>query len=111
MSATQIVIEDLGSQNGVYVNGSRINGPSELRAGDVLRICTHELELVSVELPPEPEPNRYRITAETFSGSEKATLVDEIRTGASRPPGTSRPPAQSPVPMREHAGRADTAAE
>lgn len=89
VSPSQIVIEDLGSQNGVYVNGTRIHGPCELRAGDVLRICTHELELVDVELappPPEPEPNRYRITADTLSGASKTTLVEEVHTAASRPP-------------------------
>ena len=99
VSASQIVIEDLGSQNGVYVNGTRIQGPSELKAGDRLRICTHELELVGVDLPPplalEPEPNRYRITAETFTGSEKATLVEEFHSAPSRPP-----LASAPVPQR-----------
>jgi len=89
VSPAQIVIEDLGSQNGVYVNGTRIHGPCELRAGDLLRICTHELELVDVELAPprpEPEPNRYRITADTLSGASKTTLVEEVHSAASRPP-------------------------
>jgi pSer/pThr/pTyr-binding forkhead associated (FHA) protein len=86
VSSAQIVIEDLGSQNGVYVNGARIQGPCELRAGDVLRICTHELQLVDIDSQPrsDPEPNRYRITADTFTGSEKATLLEELH--ASRPP-------------------------
>ncbi len=88
VSTAQIVIEDLGSQNGVYVNGERIHGPCELKAGDVIRICTHELELVDMDLQPpsEPEPNRYRITADTFTGAEKATLVEELNTSTSRPP-------------------------
>jgi pSer/pThr/pTyr-binding forkhead associated (FHA) protein len=92
VSAAQIVVEDLGSQNGVHVNGARIHGPTELRSGDVLRICTHELELVDVQLeaPPEPEPNRYRITADTASGAEKTTLVEELHTGTSRPPQPQR---------------------
>jgi pSer/pThr/pTyr-binding forkhead associated (FHA) protein len=94
VSAAQIVVEDLGSQNGVYVNGARIHGPTELRSGDVMRICTHELELVDVQLEPapepEPEPNRYRITADTASGAEKTTLVEELHTGTSRPPTPAR---------------------
>lgn len=92
VNATQIVIEDLGSQNGVYVNGTRIQGPCELHAGDTLRICTHELELVQTQLEPEPEDdsNRYRITADTLTGAEKTTLVEELSVGTSRPP----PPAQ-----------------
>ncbi len=90
VSPTQIVIEDLGSQNGVYVNGTRIQGPCELHAGDRLRICTHELELVDTQIEVLPEPNLYRITADTFSGADKATLVEELHTGTSRPPPAQR---------------------
>jgi len=87
VSPTQIVIEDLGSQNGVYVNGARIHGPSELKAGDVLRICTHELELVEMETEGPTEANRYRVTADTFTGADRTTLVEELHVGTSRPPG------------------------
>ncbi len=92
VNAAQIVIEDLGSQNGVYVNGSRIQGPCELHAGDVLRICTHELELVQTQIEPEPEDdsNRYRITADTLTGADKTTLVEELNVGTSRPPPAQR---------------------
>jgi pSer/pThr/pTyr-binding forkhead associated (FHA) protein len=103
VSPAQIVIEDLGSQNGVYVNGTRIHGPCELRAGDLLRICTHELELVDVELappPPDPEPNRYRITADTLSGASKTTLVEEVHTAASRPPAPRMNMRVEPRPPR-----------
>lgn len=31
-------IEDLGSTNGTYVNGRRINSPAELRSGDSIKI-------------------------------------------------------------------------
>jgi pSer/pThr/pTyr-binding forkhead associated (FHA) protein len=95
VSPSQIVIEDLGSQNGVYVNGTRIQGPCELRAGDRLRICTHELELVDVQVELPPEPNRYRITADTFDGADKTTLVEELSVGTSRPP-----PQQQRISMR-----------
>jgi pSer/pThr/pTyr-binding forkhead associated (FHA) protein len=95
VSPSQIVIEDLGSQNGVYVNGTRIQGPCELRAGDRLRICTHELELVDVQVELPPEPNRYRITADTFEGADKTTLVEELSAGTSRPP-----PQQQRMSMR-----------
>lgn len=38
-------VEDLGSTNGTYVNGDRVEGARLLRAGDVLRIGETELEL------------------------------------------------------------------
>ncbi|MET0794804.1 MAG: FHA domain-containing protein, partial [Polyangiaceae bacterium] len=82
VNPTQIVIEDLGSQNGVYVNGTRIQGPCELHPGDKLRICSHELELVDTLEEPEPPPNRYRITADTLTGANKTTLFDEVRPTA-----------------------------
>ena len=91
VSPTQIVIEDLGSQNGVHVNGTRIQGPCELRAGDTLRICSHELVLVDTIEATQGEPNRYRITADTLSGSEKTTLLEELHP-------TSRPPARTQRP-------------
>jgi len=113
VNATHIVIEDLGSQNGVYVNGSRIQGPRELRAGDVLRICTHELELVQTQVPPEPPPeevNRYRITADTMTGADKNTLVEEVSVGMSRPPVAQRvnmrlePSTFAPAPSSRSGG-------
>lgn len=90
VSPTQIVIEDLGSQNGVRVNGTKIQGPCELHAGDVLRICSHEMELVdTVDQQTDDAPNRYRITADTLSGADTTTLLDELHR-------TSRPPAHTP---------------
>jgi pSer/pThr/pTyr-binding forkhead associated (FHA) protein len=87
----RIVVEDLGSQNGVYVNGARIQGPCELFAGDKLRICSHELELVGGVEEPETPPNRYRITADTLTGADKTTLLEELHP-------TSRPPAPAVRP-------------
>ena len=91
VSATQIVVEDLGSQNGVYVNGARIQGPCELLAGDKLRICSHELELVDSFEEPETPPNRYRITADTLSGADKTTLLEELHPTTHPPARTARP--------------------
>ncbi len=94
VSPTQIVIEDLASQNGVQVNGERIQGPRELHTGDIVRICSHELELVDCGEEAAHEPNRYRLTGDTLSGADKITLHEELQYP------TSRPPARSQRPMR-----------
>jgi pSer/pThr/pTyr-binding forkhead associated (FHA) protein len=91
VSPTEIIVEDLASQNGVYVNGTRIEGPRELVAGDTLRICSHELELVDTSQELRADANRYRVTADTLSGADKATLQEQLRP-------TSRPPARSTRP-------------
>ena len=40
------VVEDLGSTNGVKVNGRRINGPTELESGDRLALGTADVRFV-----------------------------------------------------------------
>lgn len=93
VAANQIVIEDLDSQNGVHVNGQRVHGPRELCAGDVVRICSHELELVDfVAEEPTPQPNRYRLTGDTLTGTDKATLVEELQRPKSYAPARSYRP-------------------
>jgi pSer/pThr/pTyr-binding forkhead associated (FHA) protein len=101
VSETQIVIEDLGSQNGVYVNGTRIEEPCELRAGDTLRICSHEMELVDTVEDALKEQNRYRISADTLSGIDKTTLLEELHP-------TTRPPAPRPNMRLDASSRPST---
>jgi pSer/pThr/pTyr-binding forkhead associated (FHA) protein len=36
------VLQDVASKNGTYLNGSRIAGPTKLKAGDVIRICNRQ---------------------------------------------------------------------
>jgi len=108
VSQTQIVIEDLGSQNGVYVNGQRLQGPCELQAGDNLRICSHELSLVNAFEEAELEPNRYRITGDTLSGADKTTLLEQLHPLARSLERSQRPNMRvdsstgvpSPAPVR-----------
>jgi pSer/pThr/pTyr-binding forkhead associated (FHA) protein len=44
----RIVIEDLGSSNGTFVNGRRIDGPTDVRPGDLIGLGSHTL-LLAVE--------------------------------------------------------------
>lgn len=67
------------------------------RATD-FRICTHELELVDTQIEVPAEPNLYRVTADTFSGADKTTLVEELHTGTSRPPAAPRMSMRIDVP-------------
>jgi ABC-2 type transport system permease protein len=47
-----LMIEDLGSTNGTSVNGERISGPRELRAGDTVSVGSSTMEV----LGPPPQP-------------------------------------------------------
>lgn len=46
----QVIVEDLGSSNGTFVNGARISGPTLLRPGDVLGLA----QTVTFALAAEP---------------------------------------------------------
>jgi pSer/pThr/pTyr-binding forkhead associated (FHA) protein len=83
-----LLLRDLGSSNGTYVNGRRVQ-ESPLLAGDVLRIGTLEF-LVQVDGTPE----------------EPAAVTDEGRVAAGdlRPPGLSH---LNPTAQAEAAEAAD----
>ncbi len=48
-SGSLILIEDLGSSNGTYVNGQRIERPVAVAPGDQIRLGNHTLALVDAE--------------------------------------------------------------
>jgi pSer/pThr/pTyr-binding forkhead associated (FHA) protein len=54
--ADQVVLEDLGSTNGTWVNGVRIDRPTPIDAGDVVRIgeTTLALEIVGHVVEDDP---------------------------------------------------------
>jgi pSer/pThr/pTyr-binding forkhead associated (FHA) protein len=49
----RLTIEDLGSANGTFVNGERVEKPRALRLGDSIKIGSTTLELVAAEAAPE----------------------------------------------------------
>jgi len=50
-----VEVRDLGSRNGVLVNGTRIDGPSLLKDGDQVRVGAQDLLLSSVERDPRDD--------------------------------------------------------
>ena len=65
------VVEDLGSQNGVYVNGGRIAGKRTLRHGDVLRVGRDDLQLLFFD-EEEAEPRRREVK------TVQRPMIDEL---------------------------------
>jgi hypothetical protein len=82
-----VIVEDLGSSNGTYVNGERISGPVELGAGDELQVGATVLGVeggtaATALMPPGAPP-----TAE--------------HPGPAAPPSPRRPsPGRGPAPRR-----------
>ncbi|MCJ7706020.1 MAG: FHA domain-containing protein [Anaerolineales bacterium] len=84
----RVIITDLGSINGTFVNGARIEQPQELRHGDLVRVGPFELRCEML-IPPEPEiPERSTIVMEepsrlprleVSSGSQRGLVIDLTR--------------------------------
>jgi tRNA A-37 threonylcarbamoyl transferase component Bud32 len=55
----RLSIDDLGSANGTFVNGERVVGPRELRAGDMVRVGSTTLEVTAAgRASPPPRVHR-----------------------------------------------------
>ena len=48
------IVEDLGARNGTFVNGVRIDGPTPVAAGDVLKMGASMIRLTEPGVTPEP---------------------------------------------------------
>lgn len=63
--SAEVLIEDLGSSNGTFVNGQRIDRPTVVRPGDIIGLGSYSLALVFPpgSVPPEP-PEVHREVAD-----------------------------------------------
>lgn len=58
---SQILIQDLGSKNGTYVNGKRVDGEEGLKAGDTVAVGTIELEVMIDSKVAEKRPQAKNV--------------------------------------------------
>jgi pSer/pThr/pTyr-binding forkhead associated (FHA) protein len=73
----EVIIRDLKSRNGTFVNGERVNGEAVLLAGDVLRVGPVEFEALIEQTP----------------GKAKRSKVSDIKEAVARTAGGNSVPA------------------
>ena len=76
-SGDRIVVEDLGSSNGTFVNGRRIDGPAEIKAGDSIGLGSYTL-LLAVD----PEAVAGEAVAPTDGAAPRTSTVFDGRLAA-----------------------------
>jgi len=93
-------VEDLGSTNGTFVNGSRIAGPRKLDVGDVIRVGVTELEVrVGTGTADNGSPNRAGARASHFVDDDITERAEEgEHLTDDRPPESSHPVEQRGSP-------------
>jgi hypothetical protein len=62
VAGSTVTIEDLGSRNGLHINGRPIDGARELADGDRIRIGSHEMVFSCVEVQPQRTRSRTPAT-------------------------------------------------
>jgi hypothetical protein len=88
--AEGLVIEDLGSSNGTFVNDRRISTPTPLRSGDVVKLGQTSFD---VEVEPGAQPTTVR---ETMSPPSEAPPSEAPPPAAVAPPPVP-PAAEAPT--------------
>jgi predicted component of type VI protein secretion system len=104
---TGVVVEDLGSLNGTFVDGARIDAPVTLTADATLRVGISEMSLRLALPKPESEPEPDEQAHDTGRTRVATTIVPEPSAAPSEPapipqPQVTRvrqvPDAQPPEP-------------
>lgn len=67
-----LVIDDLGSRNGTFVNGERLKEPTALKDGDVITVCNMRFVVV---LTPQNTPSPNITTLKDHDSTTK--LIEE----------------------------------
>jgi DNA-binding CsgD family transcriptional regulator len=70
----ELSVEDLGSTNGIFVNGVRVEGTRLLGHGDVLSLGKAELRIME-----EEEKSRRSTMSTVQTSEESAALIAEVR--------------------------------
>ncbi len=97
-----VAVRDLGSKNGVYVNGRRVDVEQELKNGDRLAIGPLEFEVVlTVELKSAPKPKIASI-ADVVARTVEQNSINVATAKQGRPQNVAsapQPVAPAPEPV------------
>jgi pSer/pThr/pTyr-binding forkhead associated (FHA) protein len=98
-----IVIEDLGSYNGVRVNGEKITGPTKIKEGDLVEIGDYDLGIQGkLDTPMGAESAAKPKQTTIPPGAMKARTTPPPQQPVAAPPPPAPPPPQAaPPPAQE----------
>lgn len=106
VEGSQVMVEDLGSANGTYVDGERIAGPTPLSAQGSAMVGEYELRVKA----PARRPTRTNAAAASEAGPRPTRAIPAAKSGGARPAGAglAKRPAGAVAPASGTAGGALT---
>jgi hypothetical protein len=103
-TADGLIVTDLGSRNGISVNGERVRGTVRLRPGDELRLATTRLRFADPSMPsgkgaPSPERGAQRLTRSSTQDlpGVRELLARELRDAQPQPRGLADGAPELPI--------------
>jgi pSer/pThr/pTyr-binding forkhead associated (FHA) protein len=83
-SENEVIVRDLKSRNGTFVNDERVEGEAVLLAGDILKVGPLEFEIVLEQTPGKPKRPKVADIKEAVartaggSGIESTSDIDDV---------------------------------
>jgi ABC transport system ATP-binding/permease protein len=107
-----LLIEDLGSYNGVRVNGERIAGPTRIKEGDLIEIGDYDLGVQGrIEFPTTPPPSQAKVGRTTIppgAMAQRAAPITQpqvqVAPAGMAEPSAPPPPASAAMPAASAGG-------
>jgi pSer/pThr/pTyr-binding forkhead associated (FHA) protein len=102
-----VLVEDLGSYNGIRINGEKIQGRAQIHDGDLIQIgdydlaIQHEGQTQPQPQPPPPPPVLEPPPVPTNGAHPAAAATEQVRP---EPIEAAPPPAPPPVPTAASRG-------
>jgi serine phosphatase RsbU (regulator of sigma subunit)/pSer/pThr/pTyr-binding forkhead associated (FHA) protein len=78
-------LEDLGSNNGTYINGIRLQSATQLRHDDEIMIANNRIRVESTEFPSEPKQAEGNVTIVDVAGQSLIRSRDDASSSGRLP--------------------------
>lgn len=96
-----VLVEDLGSYNGIRINGEKIQGQVPIKDGDLVQIGDYDLAIQTEVVAPPPPPEEPSVTAPSVpTPDDLAPSLSSATTEEMAPVTAQEIPVLHPVPEK-----------
>lgn len=109
VGADAVLAEDLGSRNGILINGKKVKGQAEVLDGDHIRIGSQEMTLHRVDEHGARSPGIELRVTQTLGHTELSAIRNALEETTNEPTRTETPAMRQAGSLRLLCGVADKA--